>query len=385
VALALIVVGAMLSACDITPPAATANGSTISNATLNTQLATLESTGAGGCLLELESPQLTTQAGQGSGGPGTYTMTFTDSVLKNEVGDLLVEQYAASVGITVSAADLTKATSDLEATLGGEASSAAQQSASSGNVSQCLTASGAPFTGSQLLAGLPSSIRDEQVRSQAVDERLLAKGSDLSDAALSRFYNANLAQFTADCVSQIVTDSQAHAQQLIAQLDSGAAFADLAKANSLDSQSAAAGGAIGCNFTQTQVEQALQMQTLPAGQPIGPVQDQSTGRWIVYVITSQSVQPLSSAKPVVREELLRTTDNLNRVNAEIARFAHHSDISVDPTYGTWKGLTIVPPHGPPDRYLLPAESTATLPSSGLSSGSGGSSGGAAGATGGTGG
>jgi PPIC-type PPIASE domain len=386
-ALAVVAAGVAVSACDITPPAATANGTTISTATLNTELATLESNGAGGCLLQLESPQLTSQAAQGSGGPGTYSIAFTDAVLKNQVGGLLVEQYAASRGLTVSSSDLTKAGSTLAATLGGEASSAVQQSASSGTLSPCLAANGSALTGAQLLASLPGSVRDEQVRSEAVDERLLAMGSDLSDAALAQFYSANLAQFTADCVSQIVTDTQAHAQQLVAQLNGGAAFADVAKASSLDAQSAPTGGALGCNFTETQVEQALQVQSLPVGQPIGPIQDQSTGRWVVYEVTSQSVEPLSAAKPVVREELLHATANLNRVNQEIVSFARRSDISVDPKYGTWKALTIVPPHGPPDSYLLPAVSTATLPTSGLggsgshSAGAGGSSGAGGGSSG----
>lgn len=372
---------ALLSACDITPPAATANGATVSTSSLNTQLATLSApSGAGGCLLQVQSQQLTTQAVQGSG-PGTYTMAFTDAVLKNQVGDLLVQQYAASQGITISAADLAKATSNLEATLGGEASSAAQQSASSGSLSPCLAANGSALTGAQLLAGLPRSIRDDQVRSEAVDEKLLARGSDLSEGALARFYAANLSQFTADCVSQIVTDAQAHARQLVAAINAGSAFADVAKANSLDAQTASQGGAIGCNFSAAQVEQALQMQNLPVAAPIGPVQDQSTGRWVIYEVTSQSVQPLSEAKPVVREELLRTTANLNRVTKEIAAFARHSSISVDPKYGSWRGLTIVPPHGPPDSYLLPAAPTATLPSN-LPAGLGGASAPGAGAQGG---
>jgi hypothetical protein len=155
---------------------------------------------------------------------------------------------------------------------------------------------------------------------------------------------------------------------LVAQLNAGASFATVAKANSLDTQTAAGGGALGCSFTHTQVERALQMQNVPAGQPIGPTQDQSTGRWVIYEITSQSVEPLSAATAVVREELLRTTSNLNRVNNEVVGFARTSDISVDPKYGTWRGLTIVPPHGPPDSYLLPAASSASLPG-GTASGS----------------
>jgi hypothetical protein len=379
-ALALIAAGALVSACDVTPPAATANGTTISAGALNTQLSTFETTGAGGCLLQLENPQLTTQATQGAGGSGTFTMTFTDAVLKTQVGDLLVGQYAASRGVTVSADDLAKANSDFEATLDGETSSAVQQSAASGTPSVCQDASGGAVTGAHLLASLPASIRDEQVRNEAVDEKLLAMGADLSDAAVAQYYAANQAQFTADCVSDISTDTQAHAQQLVAQLNAGASFASVAKANSLDTQSAPAGGALGCSFTHTQVEQALQMQNVPAGQPIGPTQDQSTGRWVIYEVTSQSVEPLAAAKSVVREELLRTTGNLNRVNNEVVGFARRSDISVDPKYGTWKGLTIVPPHGPPDAYLLPAASSASLPT-GLAPGSAGSGGaGSAGAS-----
>src|SRR5581483_6633883 len=133
-----------------------ADGATISAATLNTQLATYESTPVGQCLLQLQNPQLTAQTAQGAGGSGTYTMAFTDAVLKSQVGDLLVDQYAASQGITVSAQDLTKARSDLEATLDGESSSAVQQSASSGTVSLCQTTSGGAVRGAQLLHGLPA-------------------------------------------------------------------------------------------------------------------------------------------------------------------------------------------------------------------------------------
>ncbi len=367
-ALGLVAAGVLASACDVTPPAATANGSTISTATLNTELRTLETTTAGGCLLQLQNPQLTTQATQGSGGPGTYTMAFTDAVLDPMVGDLLAEQYATSQGISISSSDLTKATSDFQAILDGEISSAVQQSQGSGTLSLCQTTTGGAITGAQLLAGLPSPVRQAQVRNEAVDERLLARGADLSDAAVARYYAANQPQFTFDCVSDIATDTQAHAQQLLAQLNAGSSFATVAKASSLDAQSAPNGGALGCNFTQTQVEQALQVQNVPAGQPLAPMQDQSTGRWVIYEVTSQSVEPLSAARSVVREELLQATANVSRVSKEIVAFARRSDVSVDPEYGTWKALAITPPHGPPDKYLLPAVSIASTPGGGTSSG-----------------
>ncbi|HEX3980518.1 MAG TPA: hypothetical protein VHW93_04810, partial [Acidimicrobiales bacterium] len=116
------------------------------------------------------------------------------------------------------------------------------------------------------------------------------------------------------------------------------------------------GGALGCDYTVSQVEQALQVQSVTPGQPIAPVQDSSTGQWIIYEITSQTVEPLSAAASVARRELLQATDNVNRVSKEIVAFARTSDVSVDPEYGTWKRLAIVPPVAPPPQFLLSAVS-----------------------------
>jgi len=132
--------------------------------------------------------------------------------------------------------------------------------------------------------------------------------------------------------------------------------AAVAQANSLDSRTAANGGTLGCTYTEAQVEQALQVQSVTAGQPIAPVQDSTTGQWIIYEVTSQAVAPLSAASPLARRELLQSTANVNRVSREIVAFARTSDVSVDPQYGTWDRLTVVPPVAPPSRYLLGAVS-----------------------------
>ena len=157
-------------------------------------------------------------------------------------------------------------------------------------------------------------------------QKLRAHGADLSDAAVAAYYNANLAQFTTSCVSVIVTDTQAHADQLVAQINAGASFESVAKASSLDSRTAANGGSLGCSYTEAQVEQSLQVQSVTAGQPIAPVQDSSTGQWIIYEVTSQTVAPLSAAGSLARRELLQSTANINRVNKEIVAFARSSDV-----------------------------------------------------------
>jgi len=356
--------GVLGSACDITPPAATANGSTISRATLNNQLNALDNTAAGGCLLQLEAANLNPATAQGTGGPGTYSMTFTGSVLNNQVFDLLAEQYALQEGISISSADLAGAKSDFASTLDGEISQQVQSAQSAGVASLCQAANGANTTGTQLLAGLPSDVAAAQIRSQAVYEKLLARGADLSSSAVDNYYAQNQAQFTEACVSVITAATQSDATQIVDQLNAGASFAAVAKASSLDAQSAANGGLLGCTYSQAQVEQALQQQTVTVGKPIAPVQDPNSGQWVIYEVTSQSLVPLSAATSVIRRELLQATPNADRVSGEIVAFARHSNVSVDPQYGTWKALTVVPPVAPPSKYLLPAVSGNTsVPSS----------------------
>ena len=210
---------------------------------------------------------------------------------------------------------------------------------------------------------LPAQVAAAQVRNQAVDEKLLARGADLSSQAVAKYYNANQSLFTEACVSLIVTDTQAHADQLVAQINGGASFASVAKANSLDTQTQASGGALGCSYTLSQVEQNLQVQTVTVGQPLTPLQDSSTGQWLIYEVTSQQVEPLALATSVVRRELLQTTANVDRVSKEIVAFAGTVDVTVNPQYGTWKKLAVVPPVGPPERFLLAGVSGTTNPSS----------------------
>jgi hypothetical protein len=367
-ALVVLATGVLASACDVAPKAASANGSTISTYLLNTQLHALTTTTAGACLLQLESPQITAVAGQGAGGTGSFTQSLAGQVLDGEVGNLLAAQYASSVGITVAPSELPTAKSDFESTLSGEISAAVQQSTSLGSRLPCETAAGSAITGAQLVAALPAEVSAALIHNQAVDEKVLARGADLSDRAVAAYYAANQSLFTVDCVSRIVTATQAQANQIVAQLHVGASFADLAKSSSVDTQTASNGGSIGCTITQSQVEQGLQVQTVTVGQPIGPLRDSSSGEWIVYEVASQSVEPLSSTTSVIKRELLQASANLARVRKELVGFARHSDVFISPQYGTWKGLTIVAPVAPSPKYLLAAVSGVPTTTSGISAG-----------------
>ena len=78
-----------------------------------------DGTAAGQCLLSLKFPQSLSLATEGAGGSGTYQTSFASTVLGSSVDNLLAAQYAAAHGIHLSAADLTAARSNYEATLDG--------------------------------------------------------------------------------------------------------------------------------------------------------------------------------------------------------------------------------------------------------------------------
>lgn len=353
----LVLIGGLATtACSVTPQAATVNGIMISQSSFDGRLQAFDSTQVGHCLLAAETGQTAQFQTEGSGGPGTYNMVFADSVLENSVGDRLASQLAASKGLTVSAADLSTARQNFEAMLNGEISAAVAQASQAGTGSYCLTPTGQPLTAAEVLAALPAAVRGQLIANNAVDNQLLTDGADISNAAVLGYYTANRALFTSDCVSWIVADTQAAANSYIAQITGGVPFSAVAKAHSLDAQTAPNGGALGCSYTQSQVEQALQISSVTVAKPIGPIQDPRSGAWEVYEVTSQTVAPLSQVGPAVVQQLLETSANNNRVAQEISAFSHHSRVSIDPEYGNWNAEGVVPPVVPPAKYLLAAVS-----------------------------
>ncbi len=214
-------------------------------------------------------------------------------------------------------------------------------------------------------------MRDVEITNQAVETLLLARGADLSDAAVLKYYAANPSDFTLDCVGVIVVADQATADTVYNKLNAGASFASLAQSTSIDAKTAAAGGQLGCDFPETEVLQSLQVTSVTVGKPVTPEVNQS-GDWEVFQVTSRTLVPVTEVTSQIREALLETTANRARVSAEILAFSKHASIDVNPQYGTWTSARIVPPATPPTRYLLPHYAS-TLSGTGRPSTSTGSS------------
>ena len=182
----LIASGALASACNVSPTAATANGTTISTGSLNSQLRTLESTQYGACLLQLENPAADLRLGPGRRRARYLHHGVRRCGAREPGGRAARRAVRRPKGLTVSSSDLSTARSDFAETLDGEISAAVQQSTSTGSTSFCERPRRFEPHRDQLLHGLPSPVSDAQVLNQAYDEKLLADGADLSADAILR-------------------------------------------------------------------------------------------------------------------------------------------------------------------------------------------------------
>jgi len=353
--------GVATSACSVGPTAASVNADTISVSSLNAELDGLTSTTAGQCLLSLNFPQALDLSGVGTGGTGTYSTSFANLVLGNEIDNVLASQLLADHQIHITTSELNQAESIFATLLDGAIAAQSQQAAAVGGSGGCLKADGTAYTGKTLLAGLSTGIRHTELVNQVVEESLLARGADLSDAAVLAYYSANPTQFVKDCVSAIQTTDQATATAAYDKLKAGTPFDQVAAAATADPAAGAQSGTVGC-FSEATVLSQLQVPSVAEGQPVGPVQ--SNGSWLVYVVTSRTTIPVAQAASTIRQVLLRATANRQRVSSEVLAFARRASVEVNPQYGTWTGTQITPPPAPAKRFLLPLYgSSATVPTS----------------------
>lgn len=119
-------------------------------------------------------------------------------------------------------------------------------------------------------------------------------------------------------VSHILVESEQEALALKQQLEAGADFAELAKANSIDQGSAKQGGAIGCIDGQSFVEP---FATIAATQPIGVISDPVATQYGSHLLLVSDQPPASQ----LEQAAIQTALGQGRGAA----------VEVNPRYGTW--------------------------------------------------
>lgn len=312
----------LLAACSDTvgSPAATVNGREISDADFRDLLGVLA-----------DNPEyaqaLTNVPTSAAGEPaeGRVDSAFAAAALEFEILLTLVDDEATERGIEVTA-------EDLETTRG---------------------------TFSEELQGFLDELPEDYVESFArwnTQVRLLQEeiGSEVeveevTDEQVQAFYDENPAAFETVCARHVLVETEAEANDVLADLEAGGDFAAIAGEVSIDPGSGAQGGDLGCGSAEQYVAPfAEAVSTGEIGEYLGPVQ--TDFGFHVILVESRDTTPFDEVSEQIRAQLEATGQQ-----AQGAAFSEwlettisEADISVGSRYGSWDAETgrVVPPEPP---------------------------------------
>jgi parvulin-like peptidyl-prolyl isomerase len=355
---AVVAVGVAGGGCDVSPSAATVDGTTITQNKLDSQLSDVAQNEYARCALELQGANLPSSLA--GAGDSTVSSELASYELSTLILDQLIAQDLGRRHRPVTASELSTAREDLVAQF--------ESSISSGS-SSCP----AQVTGQQLFRRLPPGFSSEQVGYLADEEQLAVTVThvDLSTEALERYYLTNASQFAEVCLSDIVVASQAQAESILGAVSSGAAtFAAEARQSSTDTQTAQNGGAIPC-VASSEVQNPTiisAISSLAPGQVSQPVQSTTSSGatvWLLLQVNAKPEIPFAQVRSQIRLTLLYGQNS--ELSREFDRITSGARVTVDPRYGSWSRLRGVrPPVPPAAKYLLspgadqPGSSSSTL-------------------------
>jgi len=327
--------------------AATLGGASLSNASFQSELKTVSASTPYLCYLNAAA--LGKSNGRSGLGPvyasnsNGWATTFASSLLGQRVVDGVIGQWAEEHpnDLVVSKA---QAASDLVASMDAAIATVA------GSSYACQ------YTGTQTLETMPTDFIERQINAEQASESFLVThgGIGLDATSLENYYHRNPSQFDTICVSGILVSSQSQAGVLRTQALNGASFAALASAHSLDSNSAAKGGALGCFGPASSSYGAVEADFRGTGlggitQPLPA----SQGTYVILKMTSRSTSSYASVTAQVRQAVL-SADGVAAKVAARALFMT-TPVSINPAYGSWKVSAavngVVVPVLPPTNWI----------------------------------
>ena len=345
---------ASLSACNVTPPAATVNGAQISEGTFQTQLNRVASNSDVRCAIGLLADATIPKAGAGT---NTVPMQIADAELTQLIESTLYSQELARLRSPVSSTLLSYARASMPDLL-----------TPSDGESPC------GLTGGALVDSLPAWFVDEQVTQLADEENLagVLGHVDLGTAGIQTFYKDNPTDFDEDCLDALATSTKAEADSDEARIASGASFASVA-ASSLNAQLGQDGfssdGSFPCEpeayLTQDEPDWASALASVgnKIGKVAAPFQDSTsvdtngTGDWLVIELAHREKQALTSTVALEIQQYL-VSRNESLFSSEQTTLLRTAHVTVDPEYGSWspgsKSVlpSVIAPRAPKADYLL---------------------------------
>ena len=376
----LIVLAGGVAAAALTVPtnAADVNGTSVSQASLNSDVSAIAGSAYYQCYLNSQAylsssggEQLppVTGAGKGQDGAGdhpTATSAFVATYLDTEVGHQLVLQLADARHVTVSNAQLTDARASLSDQIS-QVMSEVLQTAQGQNVHYSCGMTGQPLTGEEVLSTLPASFVDQQVQfvatASALQEDLAGVGSSATD--LEGYFLRHQAEFDTACWTVGVYSSQSAAQASAAEVAFGTPFSQVAA-------KATQGGPQTCEMLPiiaSELGSTSNVASLPTGTVSAPIDD--NGTYLLVQITSRTPTSYANASPVVAEVVQE--EGAKATQAAITAAERHSSVSIDPRYGVWlpEQATVFTPLTPATSDVLnPSANEAAVTSTSASASSG---------------
>ncbi|HVC69397.1 MAG TPA: hypothetical protein VNC61_03935 [Acidimicrobiales bacterium] len=355
------VLGALVvgtTSCDVSPPAATVDGVTISQSTLNGVLSGELANADAQCAAQILAGQTASPVGIGTEGdgstPNAVSPAFADGQLFTLVLQQIETQVLARRGVVVTAADVAAAKIDYPGQL-------KQSQSQNGSPTGC-----ALNTSNPLAKQLPGDFLQKQATMLAVQEQFeVAIGHvDVSLAALKSYYASHRSLVTQECLNVVLADSLSAAQSLHDQIATGTSFATAATAAGADQQATPPGGQLQCGYpagldSQLGATLGATIDALAAGQLSEPLTWQttnpSTGATATYYMVVQMRQhvlvPFATLRNPIREAIL--AQNSAAVGALLHTQVARARVTVDPRYGSWN-----PAHGviaptPPTPAFVP--------------------------------
>ncbi|MCB0963982.1 MAG: SurA N-terminal domain-containing protein [Acidimicrobiales bacterium] len=169
------------------------------------------------------------------------------------------------------------------------------------------------------------------------------------------------------CLNVILVATEGEAADALARVQGGEAFADVAADVSIEPQSAAAGGFVGCTDYAAPADAfGADLEGAAVGDLQGPLPaDTGTGETQYVVIEVAGTdgptidQVRGQLEAAVDSESAATDPTTVDITPKLLELLGDADITVDPRYGTWNPDTfdIDPPDAPED----PGTTTTTLP------------------------
>jgi hypothetical protein len=208
------------------------------------------------------------------------------------------------------------------------------------------------FGNAEVAGAFPKWFQDRLVmrNARAVAVRTALSGVSLSEESLRKYYEDHKAEFSQNCLSHILVKTKAEADSILARLQGGEDFAEVARKTSIDTGSGAKGGDLGCNPRGVFVPEFDQAASeLPIGKLSEPPVQTQYGFHVILVKERKDAS-FESAREQARTALNAETQTAFR--EFLASAVTSAKVTIDKRYGTFEppatgqAPEVVPPVAP---------------------------------------